>query len=129
MSTPISTPLPSAVRPRPATDHVTRVPEPEVLTGAQAVVRTLELLGVTDVFGLPEPRPELRLLVRGAEPARAWPRLGPYRCNRSTWRTSWQRPPHRAGVRLKRPVLPRSKQHSGVATGYSWLQHETSEIR
>src|SRR5438270_10110393 len=53
MSTPISTPLPSAVRPRPAADHITRVPEPEVITGAQAVVRTLELLGVTDVFGLP----------------------------------------------------------------------------
>ncbi|HEY8319300.1 MAG TPA: acetolactate synthase large subunit [Amnibacterium sp.] len=53
MSTPISTPLPSAVRPRPAAEHVTRVPEPELLTGAQAVVRTLELLGVTDVFGLP----------------------------------------------------------------------------
>mgnify|MGYP003365436856 CR=1 FL=1 len=27
--------------------------EPEILTGAQAVVRTLENLGVTDVFGLP----------------------------------------------------------------------------
>src|SRR3954453_10866058 len=26
---------------------------PEKLTGSQAVVRTLELLGVTDVFGLP----------------------------------------------------------------------------
>ena len=28
-------------------------PEPETITGAEAVVRTLELLGVTDVFGLP----------------------------------------------------------------------------
>jgi acetolactate synthase-1/2/3 large subunit len=25
----------------------------EVLTGAQAIVRSLELLGVTDIFGLP----------------------------------------------------------------------------
>ena len=25
----------------------------EVLTGAEAIVRSLELLGVTDVFGLP----------------------------------------------------------------------------
>ncbi|PVZ95982.1 acetolactate synthase large subunit [Amnibacterium flavum] len=31
----------------------TRSSTPELLTGAQAVVRTLELLGVTDVFGLP----------------------------------------------------------------------------
>ncbi|WP_375399351.1 acetolactate synthase large subunit [uncultured Amnibacterium sp.] len=67
MSLPTSTPLPSALRsaahrvqsalaspPDPRTDiHSTRGPEPEVLTGAQAVVRTLELLGVTDVFGLP----------------------------------------------------------------------------
>jgi acetolactate synthase I/II/III large subunit len=56
MSSP-TTPLPSAVRP-PARaaggdQHATRVPEPEVITGAEAVVRTLELLGVTDVFGLP----------------------------------------------------------------------------
>jgi acetolactate synthase-1/2/3 large subunit len=28
-------------------------PQPELLTGAQAVVRTLELIGITDVFGLP----------------------------------------------------------------------------
>lgn len=28
-------------------------PAPEILTGAEAVVRSLELLGVTDVFGLP----------------------------------------------------------------------------
>ena len=43
-------------------DSVTAVPRPParnasasapVLTGAQAVVRSLELLGVTDVFGLP----------------------------------------------------------------------------
>jgi len=53
MSTPISTPLPSAVRPKPGGEHLTRAPEPPVVTGAEAVVRTLELLGVTDVFGLP----------------------------------------------------------------------------
>ncbi len=55
MSTPIlPTPRcpPPSGRARPRT-HVTRVPEPELLTGAEAVVRTLELLGVTDVFGLP----------------------------------------------------------------------------
>ncbi len=56
MSSP-TTPLPSAVRsPARATggdQHATRAPEPELITGAQAVVRTLELLGVTDVFGLP----------------------------------------------------------------------------
>jgi len=56
MSSP-TTPLPSAVRP-PARaaggeQHTTRGPEPELITGAEAVVRTLELLGVTDVFGLP----------------------------------------------------------------------------
>jgi acetolactate synthase-1/2/3 large subunit len=56
MSSP-TTPLPSAVR-SPARaaggdQHATRAPEPELITGAQAVVRTLELLGVTDVFGLP----------------------------------------------------------------------------
>jgi acetolactate synthase-1/2/3 large subunit len=56
MSSP-TTPLPSAVR-SPARaaggdQHPTRGPEPELITGAQAVVRTLELLGVTDVFGLP----------------------------------------------------------------------------
>ena len=47
MSIPTSTPLPSAVRSRTAAgdSHVTRAPEPELLTGAQAVVRTLELLG------------------------------------------------------------------------------------
>ncbi len=56
MSTPL-TPLPSAVRPASRAaggdSHTTRAPEPELLTGAQAVVRTLELIGVTDVFGLP----------------------------------------------------------------------------
>jgi acetolactate synthase-1/2/3 large subunit len=56
MSSP-TTPLPSAVRP-PARaaggeQHTTRGPEPELITGAEAVVRTLELLGITDVFGLP----------------------------------------------------------------------------
>ncbi|RIX28706.1 acetolactate synthase large subunit [Amnibacterium setariae] len=56
MSSP-TTPLPSAVR-TPARaaggdQHATRGPEPELITGAEAVVRTLELLGVTDVFGLP----------------------------------------------------------------------------
>ena len=52
-----TTPLPSAVRAQARAtggdQHATRVPEPEVISGAQAVVRTLELLGVTDVFGLP----------------------------------------------------------------------------
>ncbi len=56
MSTP-TTPLPSAARLQPRATggdrHATRAPEPEVITGAAAVVRTLELLGVTDVFGLP----------------------------------------------------------------------------
>lgn len=44
-------------------ESVTAVPRPPartatapVLTGAQAVVRSLELLGVTDVFGLPAAR-------------------------------------------------------------------------
>lgn len=40
-------------RPAGGDQHATRAAEPEVITGAQAVVRTLELLGVTDVFGLP----------------------------------------------------------------------------
>jgi len=40
-----ATPSPTAAAQRPTTQ--------ETLTGAQAVVRTLELLGVTDVFGLP----------------------------------------------------------------------------
>ena len=57
MSSPTPVPLPSAVRTatRPAggAAHATRGAEPETMTGAQAVVRTLELLGVTDVFGLP----------------------------------------------------------------------------
>ncbi|MDQ1531598.1 MAG: acetolactate synthase large subunit [Microbacteriaceae bacterium] len=57
MSTPISPPTPSSFRavprPVPVGEHSTRAPEPEVITGAEAVVRTLELLGVTDVFGLP----------------------------------------------------------------------------
>ncbi|MDQ1512412.1 MAG: acetolactate synthase large subunit, partial [Microbacteriaceae bacterium] len=57
MSTPISPPTPSSLRavprPVPVGDHPTREPEPEVISGAEAVVRTLELLGVTDVFGLP----------------------------------------------------------------------------
>lgn len=54
-----ATPAPSALRSavhrvQAALDpHPTRGPEPELLTGAQAVVRTLELLGVTDIFGLP----------------------------------------------------------------------------
>ncbi|WP_210480732.1 acetolactate synthase large subunit [Naasia sp. SYSU D00948] len=40
--------------PAPATPkHATETDAPEMLTGAEAVVRTLELLGVTDVFGLP----------------------------------------------------------------------------
>ncbi len=40
--------------PAPATPkHATEPDAPEMLTGAEAVVRTLELLGVTDVFGLP----------------------------------------------------------------------------
>ncbi|WP_375390203.1 acetolactate synthase large subunit, partial [uncultured Amnibacterium sp.] len=56
MSSP-TTPLPSAVRPSARAAggdaHATRGPEPELITGAEMVVRTLELLGVTDVFGLP----------------------------------------------------------------------------
>ncbi|MYM20818.1 acetolactate synthase large subunit [Brevibacterium sp. 5221] len=42
-------------RPAPArrSGDTRRESEPEVLTGAQAIVRSLELLGVTDVFGLP----------------------------------------------------------------------------
>ncbi|RLP76529.1 acetolactate synthase large subunit [Mycetocola tolaasinivorans] len=49
----MSTDIPSA---RPQSDSPLPGPartEAPVLTGAQAVVRTLELLGVTDVFGLP----------------------------------------------------------------------------
>jgi acetolactate synthase-1/2/3 large subunit len=53
MTTPIPTPLRAVPRPAPGGEHATRAPEPEVITGAEAVVRTLELLGVTDVFGLP----------------------------------------------------------------------------
>ncbi len=55
MSSPISTssPLPSAVATPRQAEHATRAPEPDLITGAEAVVRTLELLGVTDVFGLP----------------------------------------------------------------------------
>ncbi|HEY5222352.1 MAG TPA: acetolactate synthase large subunit [Microbacteriaceae bacterium] len=41
--------VPSPTAPHTTPPHTT----PETLTGAQAVVRTLELLGVTDVFGLP----------------------------------------------------------------------------
>ncbi|MCP2030488.1 acetolactate synthase-1/2/3 large subunit [Okibacterium sp. HSC-33S16] len=33
--------------------HTNDAQTPELLTGAQAVVRTLELIGITDVFGLP----------------------------------------------------------------------------
>jgi acetolactate synthase I/II/III large subunit len=40
-----ASPAPSPAAPRTAS--------PEILTGAEAVVRSLELLGVTDVFGLP----------------------------------------------------------------------------
>ncbi len=39
--------------PTPGTIAAARRTEPEELTGAQAIVRSLELLGVTDVFGLP----------------------------------------------------------------------------
>lgn len=39
--------------PTPGTIPAARRTEPEELTGAQAIVRSLELLGVTDVFGLP----------------------------------------------------------------------------
>lgn len=39
--------------PTPGTIAAARRSEPEELTGAEAIVRSLELLGVTDVFGLP----------------------------------------------------------------------------
>ncbi|HRQ00116.1 MAG TPA: acetolactate synthase large subunit [Terrimesophilobacter sp.] len=40
-------PVPSAAKPRP------KAAEPEVLTGSGAILRSLELLGIKDVFGLP----------------------------------------------------------------------------
>src|SRR5215218_6875499 len=46
-ASPASTPTPTAPK------HAAQSDVPEELTGAAAVVRTLELLGVTDVFGLP----------------------------------------------------------------------------
>src|SRR3954468_21179496 len=46
--------MPASPAPTPtAPKHAAPSGAPEVLTGAEAVVRTLELLGVTDVFGLP----------------------------------------------------------------------------
>src|SRR3954468_17030104 len=46
--------MPASPAPTPtAPKHAASSGAPEVLTGAEAVVRTLELLGVTDVFGLP----------------------------------------------------------------------------
>ena len=46
--------MPASPAPTPtAPKHAAPADAPEVLTGAEAVVRTLELLGVTDVFGLP----------------------------------------------------------------------------
>ncbi|AND16063.1 acetolactate synthase large subunit [Rathayibacter tritici] len=53
------TPDPSAVQPAPTPQPPRPAPAPgaapaaEVLTGAQAVVRSLEMLGIEDVFGLP----------------------------------------------------------------------------
>jgi len=43
-----SSPVPSAPLPTAGTDS-----EPEMLTGSGAIIRTLELLGVKDVFGIP----------------------------------------------------------------------------
>src|SRR3954468_20963658 len=46
--------MPASPAPTPtAPKHAAPSGAPEVLTGAEAVVRTLELLGITDVFGLP----------------------------------------------------------------------------
>lgn len=49
------TPDPSAVQPAPTPQppRPAAAPAAEVLTGAQAVVRSLEMLGIEDVFGLP----------------------------------------------------------------------------
>ena len=44
---------PTVPSPAARTQHATNPSEPEILSGAEAVVRTLELLGITDVFGLP----------------------------------------------------------------------------
>jgi len=43
-SSPVPLPVPTAPLP---------IAEPEILTGSGAIIRTLELLGVTDVFGIP----------------------------------------------------------------------------
>jgi len=50
----VETPKPSAVRTRPATTPAVTVQDSgEPMTGAQALIRSLELAGATDVFGLP----------------------------------------------------------------------------
>ncbi|KFF60176.1 acetolactate synthase 1 catalytic subunit [Cryobacterium sp. MLB-32] len=50
-SFPVPSPtVPSPTVPTPAAEVS---PEPEMLTGSGAIIRTLELLGVTDVFGIP----------------------------------------------------------------------------
>ena len=63
MSAPTARPGPPTRKPAPATSHPTptaaapasnrRAATPEQLTGAQAVVRSLEELGVDTVFGIP----------------------------------------------------------------------------
>ncbi|THG31825.1 acetolactate synthase large subunit [Naasia lichenicola] len=45
--------MPASPTPTPHAPSAAAPSTPELLTGAEAVVRTLELLGVTDVFGLP----------------------------------------------------------------------------
>ncbi|MCU1438240.1 MAG: acetolactate synthase large subunit [Naasia sp.] len=45
--------MPASPSPAPASSKTAAPDEPELLSGAEAVVRTLELIGVTDVFGLP----------------------------------------------------------------------------
>ncbi|MBE7190764.1 MAG: acetolactate synthase large subunit, partial [Jatrophihabitans endophyticus] len=52
-TTPSPSPVRTPLRAAGGEQHATRAPEPDTITGAEAVVRTLELLGVTDVFGLP----------------------------------------------------------------------------
>ncbi|KQQ07914.1 acetolactate synthase large subunit [Rathayibacter sp. Leaf296] len=46
-------PAPTPQPPRPAASAAAPAPAVETLTGAQAVVRSLEMLGIEDVFGLP----------------------------------------------------------------------------
>src|ERR1700742_4689733 len=46
-----SSPVPTATSPRAAGPSATK--EPEILTGSGAILRSLEHLGIKDVFGLP----------------------------------------------------------------------------